>query len=226
MYIFKTLTGSRLYGYHRANSDYDYRGVFLAPIDQILGLTRLQETQKQMITSTDHETSDNVFYELRKFCNLALKGNPNILEIIFAQQEHWRSVDPYWVPFYVDRHAFLSKQLYAPYHGFMVSEIKKLEKNYDQKGAANAWRLGIQAVQILETGTFNPTLEPIDAQTMRAIREGSIPQETMLTALRFTLETELPQALSHSKLPEKPNTNLVSQLCIETYRQRIHHDSN
>lgn len=151
MLIYQTLAGSRLYGYHNENSDYDYRGVFLAPKQELLGL--IGGTDTQVYT----KEKDVVNYELRRFCHLALKGNPNILEILFSCMQTECKLH-YWQPFYENRHAFLSQQIRNPYKGFLLSEIKKLEKDYKPKAAANAWRLAVQCGEILENGDFNPTL--------------------------------------------------------------------
>ena len=37
MLIAKAVSGSRLHGTYSEESDYDYRGVFFAPVNQILG---------------------------------------------------------------------------------------------------------------------------------------------------------------------------------------------
>lgn len=217
MIIFKTLAGSRLYGYHRVNSDYDYRGVFIAPIEEIAGLAQRQDTRESIETDNNGETSDTVYYELRKFCKLALKGNPNILEILFAPVELWQTSSPDWIPFYAKRHAFLSQQLYHPYRGFMQSELHKLTSKYETKQAANAWRLATQCIQILTMGDFNPQLSEENAQFMRAIREDTIPQETVMQALVYMFNTELPNAFITTRLPEYPQSELISELCVTTY---------
>lgn len=211
MLIYETLAGSRLYGYYRENSDYDYRGVFLAPKSQLLGLIGGQTTLEDM-----NDGHDRVYYELRKFCDLALKGNPNILEILFSRQGVKQSIE-YWKPFYENRYEFLSQQLRNPYQGFLTSEIKKLEKAYEPKAAANAWRLGQQAMQLLRDGDFDPTLARHLQDSMRVIREDvDVNHDEVLEYIRFlrgAVET------IYTKLPQKPNREYISKLCVDAYER-------
>lgn len=217
--IFETLAGSRLYGYHTASSDYDYRGVYLAPASQIMGIDPIKDTEDSTVTDNlTGNTYDIVRYELRKFCRLALNGNPNILEILFAPKSTWTRAYGIWDSFYAHRHAFLSKQLYAPYSGFLISELRKLQNKYDEKGAANAWRLAIQCNELLTNCTFSPQLSPTNAEHMRSIRLGARGAIEEIYHLRTEI---LPKTLEASPLPDHPDSRLVNELCVYAYREYL-----
>lgn len=211
MLIYQTVAGSRLYGYNRPDSDYDYRGVFLAPAEQMLGLKPLQEVEE---VNNGHE--DIVNYELRKFVRLALAGNPNILEILFSNRGIYTSNE--WELFREHRYEFLSGRLRKPYSGFLMSEIKKLERKYEPKAAANAWRLARQGYELLTTGDFDPTLDNASAMAMRLIREGDVTPEAALNAIK-QWDANLQEA--RSILPEEPNTSLISAFVVTTYKSYL-----
>src|SRR5688572_24019548 len=83
--LFLTLGGSHAYGTNHENSDTDYRGVYMSPTVQFLGLNP-PVNPKPFERS---EPDDVVIHEVGKFMDLALKNNPNILEILFVEPEEW-----------------------------------------------------------------------------------------------------------------------------------------
>ena len=117
--IFATLAGSRLYGTAREDSDIDIRGVSLPPMEALLGLSPFEQ----------HEVpgEDTVIYELRKFARLALKANPNILELLFAPEDAWQTIDDYGQQLIENRHLFLSRKVVHTYSGYAFAQLKRIE---------------------------------------------------------------------------------------------------
>lgn len=72
--IFECISGSRAYGLNTPASDTDIRGVFVLPKEKFYSL--------EYVGQINNETNDIVYYELRKFIELCLKNNPNILELL------------------------------------------------------------------------------------------------------------------------------------------------
>lgn len=136
--IFLGLTGSRLYGTHRPDSDYDYRGVVLGNQYNYLGeLNRFEQTSniddvKLHIKDSEMLRNQDVeFYEVGKFIKLAWDANPNILEllfcdnILFTRGEMWEFIKRH-------RSQFLSQKVLHTFSGYAHSQLKRL-KNH------NAW---------------------------------------------------------------------------------------
>ncbi|MFW6311925.1 MAG: DNA polymerase beta superfamily protein, partial [Nanoarchaeota archaeon] len=61
--IFEAIMGSRAYGTAMPNSDTDIRGVFIQPLDDVLKYGYVEQVSD--------ETNDTVFYELKRFIELA-----------------------------------------------------------------------------------------------------------------------------------------------------------
>lgn len=117
--IFKTIAGSHLYGTARPDSDIDIRGVCLPPMEALLGLARFEQ----------HEVpnEDTVIYDLRKFCRLALKANPNILEMLFVPEDAILEIDEYGEQLLENRMLFLSTRVVHTYSGYAFAQLKRIE---------------------------------------------------------------------------------------------------
>lgn len=117
--IYKTIAGSHLYGTSHADSDMDIRGVCLPPMTALLGLSPFEQ----------HEPpgEDTVIYSLRKFARLALKANPNILEMLFVPDEAVLELDCYGKRLLENRHLFLSTRVVHTYSGYAFSQLKRIE---------------------------------------------------------------------------------------------------
>src|SRR5438105_3900282 len=81
--IFLTVHGSNAYGLNRSGSDTDVKGIAVPPPEVLHGF--LGEFEQ----AETHEPVDAVVYDIRKFCRLAVNGNPNIIEILFTDPKHW-----------------------------------------------------------------------------------------------------------------------------------------
>jgi predicted nucleotidyltransferase len=77
----KVLVGSRLHGLDTPESDYDYRGIHINPLREVLSPFR-----KVKNTSWIEGDEDNTSYELADFCKNATKGNATILEVFFSDK--------------------------------------------------------------------------------------------------------------------------------------------
>lgn len=77
----KVLVGSRLHGLHTEKSDYDWRGVHIHDLKDVLSPFKNLKN-----TSWIESDEDNTSYELADFCKLATKGNATILEVFFSNK--------------------------------------------------------------------------------------------------------------------------------------------
>lgn len=80
--ILKVLVGSRAHGLHNEDSDYDYRGVFVLPTEEILCLKNVGGKYRNNDWFEGKE--DQTTYEIGHFLKLATKCNPSILECFKA----------------------------------------------------------------------------------------------------------------------------------------------
>ncbi len=116
--ILKNISGSQLYGTNTPNSDQDYNGIFIPAEQYIFGLLRLTEEsedgtviKKDKNNKNTKESVDIKLFEIRKFINLAIKCNPNILEMLFLNDESIIESSQEYETIRKNYDKFLSKEL-------------------------------------------------------------------------------------------------------------------
>jgi len=121
--IFESIMGSKAYGTDTPESDTDIRGIFIQPYEDII--------KYGFIEQVSDELNDIVFYELKRFLELAVKNNPNILELLNAPEDMVIYKHPIYDVLYNNRKDFLSKECKHSFGGYALSQIKKA-KGYNK----------------------------------------------------------------------------------------------
>ncbi|MEG4863764.1 MULTISPECIES: nucleotidyltransferase domain-containing protein [unclassified Microcoleus] len=91
--LFATVSGSHLYGFPSADSDFDLRGVHILPLPKVIGLIAGEETIEVSEVREKMEL-DLVTHDIKKFLELLLKRNGYVLEqlysplIVYTTKEH------------------------------------------------------------------------------------------------------------------------------------------
>lgn len=123
--LYEYVRGSTAYGLNLIDengnnlSDVDTGGVYLEPIEQILGLGL--DFQEQI----DDEKHDTTWYSLKKFMNLLLKSNPTVLEALFIPDEFVIYEHPIFTEIKKHRQDFVTKACLNSCPAFAYSQIKK-----------------------------------------------------------------------------------------------------
>ncbi|WP_449419624.1 DNA polymerase beta superfamily protein [Phormidium nigroviride] len=134
--ILLALVGSQAYGTSTPQSDFDYKGVFIAPKEYYLGF----KTFEQKDTGWDVEpgtglypmldtVKDCTIYEIRKFLSLVGNNNPNILETIWMDREFYAYLSPAGEKLISYRSAFLSQKVRTSFAGYAYAQIKRVENH-------------------------------------------------------------------------------------------------
>lgn len=113
--LLECISGSRAYGLHTPQSDTDLKGVFVLPKQKFYGLEYTEQT--------NNETNDEVYYELKRFVDLLVKNNPNILELLNTPADCIRKRHP--LMDLLKPELFLSKLCRQTFAGYAQSQIKK-----------------------------------------------------------------------------------------------------
>ena len=117
--IYSYVRGSTAHGIRNKDSDIDKGGIYLAPVDQILGLGLDYQDQ------ISNETNDIVWYELQKFMNLLLKSNPTVLEALFVDDKYVEYEHPIMTEIKKHKEKFLTKKCFDSFFSYARSQIKK-----------------------------------------------------------------------------------------------------
>lgn len=211
--ILKVVVGSRAYGLDHAESDTDYRGCFLTPASLHWSLFGLPE-------QLERDDTQETYWELQKFVTLALKANPNVLEVLYSPLVEYAT--PYARKLLDYRSIFLSKLIYQTYSGYVASQFKKLEADLRNKGAPkpkhlmHLIRLLISGIGALRTGTV-PVRVEAHRERLLAIRDGEIPLADV-EQWRQALHREFEDAVHTTSLPERPDYATANALVVEGRR--------
>lgn len=139
--IIKTLVGSRAHGLEGPESDYDYRGIFVAPTSEILKLGG----KADQISWNEGETDDTA-YELSKFLFMALKSNATVLEVLHGPikettpwGEELKSLFPYM---------WTSRGVLDAFRGYSLNQRKKFLEDKDNR----PWKYAVAYIRVLLLG--------------------------------------------------------------------------
>lgn len=217
--VLQVAAGSHAYGTNDENSDTDLRGVMIPPEEYFTGLQRFDQCE----SDPDHPDADVCYYDIRKFFTLAMKGNPNVLEIFRS----WRHrVRPAGVEILDLWPHMLSKQIVKSHIGMATGHLKKMSHpgrkcgtkgkklielyGYNTKDAMHIIRVLGQCVEILETGEL--TLPRPNSVVLLEIKNGKWPiGEVQETA--EALINDIKRLEEQSDLPKVPDFNLISK-CV------------
>jgi uncharacterized protein len=211
--VYACVMGSRAFGLVTDTSDTDRRGVFLAP-------TALFWRFEKPPTHVDGPLPEQFSWELERFCELALRANPNILECLHSPLVE--RVDDTGRELLALREAFLSRQAHETFAGYALGQRRKLEADVRNHGAPR-WkhamhllRLLMSARDLLRTGSL--TIDVGDQrEPLLTVKRGEIPWprvESWMTRLA----TEAEEAAHRSPLPSEPDRRRVEDFLIGVRR--------
>lgn len=113
--LLECISGSRAYGLDLPTSDTDIKGVFALSKKDFYGLTFTDQV--------NNETNDIVFYELKRFIELLVKNNPNLLDLLSSPEDCILFKDP--VMNLIKPEMFLSRLCKTTFGEYAMAQIKK-----------------------------------------------------------------------------------------------------
>lgn len=136
--VFLTLSGSRAYGFHSEQSDWDYRGIAIPPLNHYIGIepnfeqavdSKEKHVWKHFPDGLVQPDADMQVMELSKFARLAMDCNPSVIEILFSDDESIVRQHPVLNKLRDNRNAFLSKRAKPRFCGYAVSQLQKIKRH-------------------------------------------------------------------------------------------------
>ncbi|MEU9235923.1 nucleotidyltransferase domain-containing protein [Streptomyces subrutilus] len=211
--VYQCVMGSRAFGLATEASDTDRRGVYLAPTPLFW---RFEKPPTHVEGPRDEEFS----WELERFCELALRANPNILECLHSPLVE--QVTPVGEELLSLRGAFLSRRAHTSFSRYATSQHGKLLADVRVHGAPR-WkhamhllRLLLSCRDLLRTGRLVLDAGP-HRDRLLAVRRGELTWAEVDTWMsRLTSETDA--ALTTTRLPENPDQARVQDFLVRTRR--------
>jgi uncharacterized protein len=119
--IFLTLAGSHAYGTNTPTSDVDRRGVCI-PDDKAYYTGFMKKFEQY-----EDPSEDTTVYDLRKALSLIADCNPNMVDLLFADERSWIKTSSWWEYVLDNRELFLSKRARYTYTGYAFAQLKRIK---------------------------------------------------------------------------------------------------
>ncbi|MEV0263204.1 nucleotidyltransferase domain-containing protein [Streptomyces sp. NPDC050617] len=211
--IYDCVMGSRAFGLATEDSDTDRRGVFVAP-------TPLFWRFDKPPTHVDGPGAERFSWELERFCELALRANPNVLECLHSPLVG--RLDDTGRELLALRSAFLSRRAHQSFSGYALGQRGKLEADVRTHGAPR-WkhamhllRLLMSARDLLRTGTLTVDVGE-QREPLLAVRRGELTWSAVESWMA-RLRDEADAAAVRTPLPPEPDRARVEDFLVRVRR--------
>lgn len=221
----KVVVGSQLHGLANEHSDFDYRGVHIHDLRDVLSPFKTLKN-----TMWIEGNQDNTSYELADFCKLAVHGNATILEVFFSNivvettpvAEHMRAN---WQRF-MDTERFV-----AASRGYAHNQYTKMNlfegpgtrsQERTAKFAVSYLRVLWQCLQFLHTGAFPCQIEEPELRDfLREIKpltaEQLMPYVPELSERFVRMQQAVTDAYAETQHHFTPDIPWIEQFIHDTY---------
>lgn len=207
--------------------DKDTMAVCIPSIDHYFGLKNFGSRGTIELVKGEW---DIVAYEFLKFMELLEKGNPNVLSMLWCNEQHIIKISESGKLLRANKELFVGKHVYHSFSGYAYSQLKRMthlacegymgEKRkqlvqkfgYDTKNAAHLIRLLRMCIEFLVDGELRVHRE--DAPNLLSIKNGDWSLEQVKTEADklFDLSKE---AFVRSPLPVKPDHEKINDLAVK-----------
>ncbi len=234
--ILRVLVGSGLHGTAvEGQDDRDEMGICVEPPEYVIGLRTFEQyifrTQAEGVRSGPGDL-DLIIYSLRKWVRLALDGNPTILLPLFVPDAEVVSIDELGAELRANAGLFVSRAAGRRFAGYLRTQRERMlgvrggrhtnrpelveQYGFVTKYAMHMVRLGVQGVELLETGRITlPIAEPW-LSWLRDLRQGRHTRDEALAAAA-ELEARLDVLETTSPLPPHPDRAAADRWLVGAY---------
>ena len=169
------ISGSHAYGTNIESSDVDIRGCALNSRSDLLGLSNFEHFVDK--------STDTVIYSFKKFVQLLINANPNVIELLGCRPEHYLVVNRAGQKLLDNRKLFLSQRVVDTFGGYAASQLQKLRQGLKglhcakdamrvNKHAMHLIRLYLMCIDILEKEEII-TYRSKERELLLSIRNGA-----------------------------------------------------
>lgn len=234
--ILRVQVGSGVHGVTViGQDDRDEIGICVEPARFVIGLEQFEQwiyrTQAEGVRS-GYGDLDLTVYSARKWCRMALAGNPSILLPLFVPPTDVVSSTLLGSDLRAHSDWFLARHVADRFLGYMTAQREQLmglrgkkhtnrpelvqQYGFDTKFAYHMVRLGVQGVELLSTGKITLPMPEPHRSWLIALRQGKHTRDEAIEHAN-DLERELVWLRDRGGLPPEPNRPAVNQWLTDAY---------
>lgn len=232
--VLLTYAGSLIYGTQKEGSDTDIQGICLPNRNVVFGLTNFEQQEfKRNVYNFE-----GTVYNIKKYFQLAMNGNPNVLETLFVEPKHILFKNETGQQLIDIRKEFLSKKCYHSFSGYAFSQLRKLQyKKYEEsirraevEKYGYSLKNGYHLVRLLKMGIQIPVerdlsvLRP-ERQLLLAIRNGEYKLE-QIEKMADELKKQVDYAYVNSKLRNKCDYDKLNKILVKILNNHFKNEDN
>jgi hypothetical protein len=238
--ILATRVGSEVHGINiPGTDDHDEMAVFIEPPEVVLGLDPpldhvIERTRGNGERSQPGDI-DRTLYSLRKYMNLAVKGNPTVLLPLWAHETDILHITLPGLALRRLRHHFLSQEAAWRFLGYCKGQRDRVlgqgrrsavpnrpelieQYGWDVKYGSHALRLALQCRQLILSGVLILPMRDEDRELVLRVKTGEFSRSEVVQWINTHIaECERIIEEGRSALPEKPNRPLLSTVATQTH---------
>jgi uncharacterized protein len=228
--VLSVVTGSRAYGLDEEGSDVDRRGVFVVPTPLFWRLDKPP-------THVDGPMPEQFSWEIERFCVLAMRANPTVLECL------WSPIVEHTTPIGDDllaiRRSFLSRAAERTFSAYSDDQFRRLDPGGVRSpgpearftGEARFRKMTMHLLRLLISGLHlvrhGEPLVRVDARLrdrLLAVRHGQTgwqEAKRWRAELAAELATASAEGAERGVLPEEPDKDVIEEFLAGVRRSAL-----
>ena len=245
-YSYLTLMGSRAYGTNNIDSDYDFYGFVVPPADIVFphlkgeingfgrNVQKFEQFQAQHVPHPFYREYDITVYNIVKYFQLVMEGNPNMVDSLFTPDSVVQYADEVAKMVRENRKLFLSQKMYHTFKGMLWAHLNRLKSGhtkqgrlnlaekygYDTKDAYHSVRMLLELKQVLYYGDLDLTK---NSNYLKDVRNGEFTLEHMVNSIETQLY-DLEKAVFDNPhllaVPYKPDEDKIHSLLVNCLEEK------
>jgi len=234
--ILRGQVGSGLHGVTiDGYDDRDEMGICIEPPEYVIGNAKFEQyqfrTQAEGVRS-GYGDLDLVVYSMRKWARLAAAGNPTVLLMLYIPEQEIVTENSWGTALRKNRDLFLSREAGKKFWGYMMAQKEQMlglrqkhtnrpeliaEYGFDTKFAYHMLRLGIQGIELLETGNITLPMQQAHRDFLKEVRLGKHSKEEVLE-LASDLIQRLDYGINNADLPSRGDSKALNTFLADFYQ--------